>query len=105
MIRYECPNGHAFASEQTVQCDQCDATVTVVPLARLIDSGGEIERLCQENGELRKIIAMQDQALRDVSIASGNADAAIRRTTARTILATNGLLTTLGLDPAKLTAP
>lgn len=45
MIRYECPNGHAFDSAVAVVCPECAARVTCVPLARLIEQGGEIARL------------------------------------------------------------
>lgn len=68
MIRYECPNGHVFTSAQTVQCDQCDAKVAVVPLARLIESGGEIERL---RGEVKRLREAGEEAIRLLELVPG----------------------------------
>lgn len=52
---------------------------------------------CASCVELRKIIDIQDQALRDANVASGRADETIRRTVGSAILATNGILASLGM--------
>lgn len=53
---FQCPNGHAFPSAVAMPCGECDARVTCVPLAQLVERGGAIFEQAGEIARLRDAI-------------------------------------------------